>query len=301
MPSIEPRSVEKCTCLPWHWNREHRSAISFIRKRFETEPDYVVDSHQFISGGDKTSQYPTPQGPAPLIKEEYGAVRIEGQRFSFLFSKESGRILEGFYDGQALLMDGPELHLGNAGTVTGWGLTSFNVRVEGCEVVLAMTGRCDQLGEVSLTLRIDGVGRIDTGYSYIMPETEGISEIGIVYKLTSDIEKLDWHRRRDRWSYYDENDINRLSGTAWKRRSQGEAQYAKKPLWPWKLDENQYRFGIGHTNHCTVDFSASKKNIYWAQMKAKDGRGCVRSWMETGSVRASVDENGAVRFFVNSS
>jgi hypothetical protein len=147
------------------------------------------------------------------------------------------------------------------------------------------------------TLRVDGAGRVNAGCDFTMPGGDA-NEIGVAFTMAG-ADRIRWERRPDMWSWFPEDSISRLAGTAYRLRPETQPDvYGEKPSWAWKDTTRQYRPSIGGDYGATYDFRAAKRNVYTADILL--GHYGLRAEMDgTGSVRASASADGTAVFRVN--
>lgn len=116
-------------------------------------------------------------------------------------------------------------------------------------------------GSISWLIDRNGNGTVSCDYTYSGP-TMDTREAGIRFQLRPTCDELKW-RRWSEWGVFPSDDISRTAGTARARRDKklGEAQWNKRPNWPWSQDE---------TEQGTADFRSVKFNIYEASLISKD-------------------------------
>lgn len=283
-----------------NWKNGEVLKIEFIRHDFEVVKDYIVDTYSYTMGGIQAPTYQEKSNTAPVLSTSNNIIQINGDGFSISFDKTTGKIINGIYNGELLITSGPDLNLGIDVKTGEWSLKDISFFTNSSEVIIKVNGCYTIAGDVLFTIKIDGSGRIDLGYDFVMPMVDNIGEIGVVFEMTADIDKISWERRMDLWSYYPETSINRLSGTAMKLRIGGSEIYRKSPSWSWAQDEVQYRLGRSFTSNSTADFRSSKVNAYIGIVSSLMGNGLKAELDGHGSVRACVDNNGKVLFYINS-
>ena len=176
-----------------------------------------------------------------------------------MFSKATGKITSGVFRGETLLCGGPELNLGVNAAPGGWTPGSITAAA-GPEAVVTISGAYANAGNVTFVLRVDGTGRVETAYDFTMPGGDA-NEIGVAFTLV-DADHIRWARRPDLWSWFPEDSISRLSGTAYRLRPATQPDvYGQKPSWAWKDTTCQYRPSIGGDYGATYDFRAAKRNV----------------------------------------
>jgi hypothetical protein len=220
---------------------------------------------------------PQPQGLAPTVQEGQDEITVSGTNFSLVFSKKTGLITRGSYNGTGIIESGPYLQLGGGQELPAWSLKSVQAAREANEAVVNLSGNYGPTA-VSFELQIDGQGLISTKYTLdALPELKrpilhgpfgdvgGYWEVGVSYILTADVDRLAWHRK-GLWSVYPETHIGRLTGVANREGKGASGRLLVAPTWPWSEDEKDYfKYGpydIGGRG--TNDFRSMKENIYYA-------------------------------------
>ncbi len=176
---------------------------------------------------------PSPQGPAPQITEDTNAFTVAGKDFSLAFSKQTGLITRGIFQGAEIIESGPYLHIvaTDQGKSTvdlpSWKLKQISTSHDANQAVVSIAGNYGAT-EVSFELRIDGAGLIVTKYKlgafpFTPPATHphpwndshygGFSEVGISFVLTNGVDRLAWNRKA-LWSFYPADHIGRSIGLA---------------------------------------------------------------------------------------
>jgi len=298
-PDIKPLSKGDIAIPARNWSDGDRLYLKFIRPN-DAIKDFVVDEYEFVIGGEKVTLFPGPSGAAPNIQENEEQIKISGERFEIIFSKDTGKIISGLHNGQTIIIDGPDINLGIDTIPSGWVLKSLSTKQEGIESIVTIAGRYRLFDNVNFEIRIDGTGRMEIGYGMNLPDAQ-FDELGVSFKLVTDIDRIRWKRKANLWTVYPEDHIGRLSGTAYRYRGEGEEIYAVKPEWSWSLDEKEFAFGITPDNwQGTRDFRASKHNFYHANVLTKKGYGIRAESDGKGSVRVTPQEDGSVKFDINS-
>lgn len=245
-------------------------------------------------------EFPPVSGPAPEIKDEHDAITVKGAEFELVFCKSDGMIAQGKYQGENLIKGGPYLNLygayykashfqydrkGEFGLAfSGWKLERIQAEIQSREAVIRIVGsypggeHTDAWGyrfgyediQVSFEVRIDGNGLITTSYTVHNPPKHVLTEIGVAFILSDDIDRIQWIRE-GQYGAYPDNHIGRAKGTALRHRGYGCEAYRAKPVWDWAYDEADY-IQFGHHDrggHGTNDFRSSKENIWYASVLAR--------------------------------
>ena len=177
---------------------------------FHRADGVLVDRLHLPLGTTPATTFASSQGPAPRVVEDAQTLTVVGTRFRLVFSKVTGLITGGWYDGVPVLEGGPTLTLG-AAPLAAWSLDSVSATTATDEVVVRIAGS-HALVLVGLELRVDGQGLITTRYAINNPSA-GASELGVAYVLPASVTALSWERRA-LWSVYPDDHIGRAAGRA---------------------------------------------------------------------------------------
>jgi len=154
----------------------------------------------------------------------------------------------------------------------------------------------------SYTLTIDQSGEIELNYSFTCKKEINPRQIGMVFTLPIEFDKLSW-KREGIWSVYPPDHIGRNEGEAEAFPIDvrlGPAGPEWIPEWPYASDTNE----LGSN-----DFRSTKENIRWASLTDDEGWGLriesdarhhIRAWVDKLTVRVLVafyNNPGAERFF----
>lgn len=263
---------------------------------FERADGLLVDRFR-LPLGTTPSAVTTARGPAPRLVEDATTLAVAGARFRLVFSKATGLITGGWYDGVRVLEGGPSLTLG-AAPLSPWSLDSVSAAIEANEAVVRIAGS-HGLVLVGLELRVDGQGLITTRYAINLPSS-GASELGVAYLLPASVEAVSWERR-GLWSAYPDDHIGRPAGRAPKTGPGARARYRSEPGWAWALDEVNWQLdGPGaRGGRGTNDFRSLKANVLWAAAELAGSPVRVRAESDgTGAVRCAVQADGRVQLHV---
>lgn len=295
-PNVEPHAEGVLEIAPRNWQDGEILNLQFYRAG-----DLLVDEYNLSIGAQKKT-FPGPQGPAPRIAEDGSSLTVSGADFELVFSRETGLITRGAYQGCEVIKGGPCLNLLGI-ELAPWALKSIRARGEGNEAVIDIRGSHGPI-EVRFALRVDGQGLITTGYTLdrlpVAPprarklrvglDVGGYREVGVSYILSSAVDRLSWERQ-GLWSAYPSDHIGRTAGTAYRVRPSGVDRYGEPPTWPWAEDMRDYplfgRYDVGGRG--TQDFRSMKHGIWQAT--------ALLAGTEIGA-RAESDGTDAVRLEV---
>ena len=274
-----------------------------LNLKFYRGKENLVDEYQ-LPVGRLTKVFPTAQGPAPTISADPNSITVTGPDFTLIFSKVTGLITKGSYQGRTILEGGPYLNLG-AAKLSPWWLANVSYSNTPEAAVINLTGSytalqgATDLVNVSFELRIDGQGLLTTTYRIANPPKE-TSEVGLSFLLPSEIDRLTWDRK-GLWSVYPADHIGRVAGVANKVRSGPTGKYREEPQWPWAQDMSDF-FLFGRDDpggRGTNDFRSLKENIWHGScLLAGTNIGARAESDGTAAVRAQVQADGRVLFHV---
>lgn len=172
--------------------------------------------------------FSSPQGPAPIISENDSEITVSGTNFDIFFSKTTGTITNGSYEGSTIITGGPRLNLGNV-TLSDWRLSSISHSTAGNEAVINISGSYGAV-EAGFTVKVDGKGLITNQYSIKNPPGD-VTEVGIAYDVSPSVDRLSWDRQ-GLWSAYPSDHIGRTTGVV-NRDSGHYAEFGVQPTWSW--------------------------------------------------------------------
>ncbi|GMQ63126.1 discoidin domain-containing protein [Vallitalea maricola] len=260
--------------------------------------------------GDERRYFDTSVVNQPTVNETAGELIIEGNDFKVIFDKSTGLIIEGSYDNETVIVDGPFINLygseNNSATkeseqsfdVNTWRLNNFEHKVDGEYIVVTVDGTylddnsyTNGILNVVFEIRIDYEGLITTTFTINNPPTyKNVVEVGVSYLLSDAVSDVNWERN-GLYSVYPDNHIGRLAGSATRTREEGDDQYGIKPDWDWSMDMvDYYLYGKeDQSNRGTNDFRSMKENIYFASAVLDDSDTRLRAESNgTEAVRLSV-------------
>ena len=286
---------------------------------------FMVDAYRFTIGGDKI---PVPPGPSPVppleLQSNAQTLAITGKNFRYTIDAVTGQLQSARAGNHDIPLEGPCLTLvpldgeGGGTQMTGkeptfaplWGLcTNWKasaVTVEdqsrdrkGASVVHVTGSYAEADGGYDLT--IDGTGRLTVAWKFTLKHALNPRQTGMTFTLPRTCDTLTW-RRRGQWSWYPEDHIGRLTGTAsaFSGHTCGLAGPRTAPTWPWSQDENAYG---------TNDFRSTKFNIFEAALTDAAGLGLravaaadrhAHAWIDGDHARLLVADyanDGAEGFF----
>lgn len=278
-----------------------------------------IDEYELCVGTEEINRGFVQETDKLVCLEDYDdAVIVRGQDFEVRFSKESGLIESGTYQGEKLIESGPYLNFHGAyykpsvfqndrhGAFSimpsGFRCSEINAKLVDKKALISIKGVYPgskhydmwqfEYGyepiRIKYEISIDGSGRLQTDYEIENPPKEFIFEVGVSYILSDDVDRLVWDKEAV-YSAYPEDHIGRPRGCANRYRGFGKEQYRCSPEWSWSKDEADYVL-YGHDDeggHGTRDFLASREQIYFASaiLAQKEQRVRVESDGKNISVR----------------
>ena len=288
--SVEPHAQGILTIPAREWNDG-----DIINLKFYRPGNILIDEFNLLVG-EVDRKCPGPQGPTPKMTEDNSSIQVSGNNFSVDFSKSTGLIRKGQYNGDIIITGGPFVNLVGI-DLPAWSLEKISTRTDSTDVVIQISGFYGDMG-VSFDVGIDGSGLLTITYTIADQPAyalKGYSEVGISLILSGDVDKLTWCRR-GLWSAYPSDHIGRNSGTAYKKRSAGYAPYGTAPAWSWAHDvRNYYLFGKNDRGRRgTNDFRSTRENIWFTSAVISGTGSRVRAEADADvAVRAEVVENSA--------
>jgi hypothetical protein len=200
-----------------------------IEMAFQRKDGFQVDEYELTVGPE---QFVMPEfcGKAPVLNENEGSFIVSGNKFKIEINKKLGQIVSGDFNSKTIITGGPKLNVvGTKEPFPEWNCNSVSASIENNLAVIKLEGNYGACKAV-FTLKVDNEGMIATQYSisdfkfqlltpqdvpWNQPYFGGLSEVGVKYELTSDIDRLSWDRKA-LWSVYPKNHIGAATGTAYK-------------------------------------------------------------------------------------
>ncbi|MCQ6557365.1 NPCBM/NEW2 domain-containing protein [Paenibacillus mendelii] len=285
-PSIEPMSKGQFTLPARNW-KDGDSIRLKIKRNDGTVANPLVDEY-VLTIGQKTVEAWEVKGKAPKVDDNGSEIKITGKDFNVIFNKTTGMIRKGEFEGKTVITGGPYLDMGYTSKLDPWVLSGISHTRTDKEAVVTISGNYGQTS-VTFKVSIDGKGLITTTYTLTNPPSS-YDAVGVSFDAAAGADRMTWDRDGT-WSYYPDNQLGRNAGTAYKNRAKGVEQYGIEPTWSWIEDE---RSGLG-----TTDFRSSKTNFYYASLiNGKTGNRITAQGDGTGSVKASLNADGTVRFSI---
>ena len=228
------------------------------------------------------------------IHEDKERIFVEGDGFTFTFSKATGLLEHAASDGQTLLVGGPYMNVPYL-RLGAWSRKNMKITEGNGQVTMVTSGRYGQEMEVTFTIDILSDGTIKTAYTidrlYVkLPkqiklrvgvDCGGLDELGVYYLADPSLDTLSW-KRKGLWTIYPEEHIARCEGTAG-RRSPGST-FGVEPEIPWSQEMKNYilngRYDVDYRG--TMEFRSLKEHIYEAGLR-KEGSKCAVKAVSDGS------------------
>jgi len=318
-PATAPHSEGQLTLPARKWRNGDVVHLKFQRA------DGLVVQESALPVSPILPSLPKPQGPAPQIEQDAGTITVTGPDFSLTFSRQTGLIMKGVYQGTEIIESGPYLHIvatdqgKSTVSLPTWALKQMTTARDDKEAVVRIAGNYGP-AEVEFELRIDGAGLITTKYKlgtfpFAPPEAHprpwngshygGFSEVGVSYVLNNGIDRLSWNRKA-MWSLYPGDHIGRSVGIA--ERASSDASWAQS-------SSNNGPGGFGRSGPASGgppspadttasnDFRAMKEYIYSAAaLEAGTNLGLQALSNAHDAVRldiSSVQQGGGVSMIIN--
>ena len=313
-PAVAPHSEGSLQIPARNWHDGDVVSLKFQRA------DGLVVEESALPVSPVLPALPKPQGPAPQITENTNAITVAGKDFSLVFSRQTGLITRGIFQGAEIIKGGPYLHIiaTDQGKSTvdlpPWSLKQITTSREDNEAVVHITGNYGP-AEVDFGLRIDGTGLITTKYKlgafpFTPPEAHpkpwdnshfgGFSEVGISFVLTNGVDRLVWNRK-SLWSFYPADHVGRNVGLA--QRAPANGSWAQGGGSGGRGGFGGGAPGGGSADNASNDFRAMKEYIYSAValvggtelglQALSDARDAVR--MDA----SAISQNGGVSMIIN--
>jgi hypothetical protein len=312
-PNLQPHADGTLRLPARRWRDGDVLNLKFFRMG-----DILVDEYNLPIHPPPPQAVPAPEGPAPLVEDLADRIAVKGAGFELVFSRRTGLIAGGSYQGTRIIESGPSLNL--VGQKLGeWSLSGIQAKRETSEAVVSIAGNYGPV-VVEFQVRIDGHGLIATRYTVVdLPpltrrvidegyrrDVGGYWEVGVAYVLTGDVDRLEWHRK-GLWSAYPDDHIGRNSGVANREGRGAQQRYGEKPAWPWAEDERDFiLFGQKDAGgRGSRDFRGMKENIYRASALLRGSQNGLQAVSDgSDAVRLEVipgpaNSRGSVRFIVN--
>ncbi len=260
----------------------------------------IIHESSIQLGEEKPTPLPKSFDGAPQWSEDGNKIIIRGQNFSAVFDRTKGDFDTSDSRHRCSVQTFPTVHVTryDFGDLNGPNSPNYaifpdaktrqfekvDIKSESSGLRLTVYEKFDGFaGSTSWLMDRNGNGTVSCDYIFSGP-TMDTREAGIRFLLRPSCEELKW-RRWSEWGVFPPEDISRTEGSAHARRDKkfGEAQWNKRPNWPWSQDE---------TEQGTADFRSVKFNIYEASLLSKDGNGFQVTAKADAHFRATLATNG---------
>lgn len=254
---------------------------------------FQVDEFR-LNVGKEPFRLPALSATAPTVQETEDEILVSGHNFALTFDKWGAQISSLVFKGETVLTGGPHLQvLGSNLSIGEFWPQSVSVHTEESEAVIDMDVIYSPIA-AAYQIRIDGNGYMTVRYTVKhLPDPApqvttipwqnahygGYTEVGLVFNLPDDINKIQWDRR-GLWTTYPENHLGREQGVAYRKTT------PRKRVWE-DLDYDFSWMG-GRMTQSTVpnEFRASKEYIRTADILLEG---------KTVGIQALSEEKDAVR------
>lgn len=279
----------------WKWGDKIR--VEFYKTTNEYRRIVVADE---ITFGQANYTVADAKGPAPEISEDETSFTVKGDNFQIDFSKETGKITNGSYNGETVLVGGPNLNV-NLNDPEAWTKESITAEIQENEAVVTIAG-IQGSTPCTFNVKIDTEGKIATTYA-MKNGRFNTYEMGISYDLPADAEKISWISNGYSVKYQD-NQACSPTGTAYKEIEEKRIRGVKpSDAMGWKDYDTDYEaFGNDDPGgRGTNDFRGSKIGLYYAEMgyAGSDTVLSVYGGEGEGSIRAVMNPDKSVRLNIN--
>jgi len=307
--NVPPRSSRTISIQPKETELNGKElSINFFSPR-----SFLIDSYLLPIG----SYEPIEPKSSISIKSTLELIKdgnnftVKGARFTWLFNRKTGQILNAEIDGQTVLVGGPTLMVLTFGkgkcepiytddtppfnnTCSNWRPSEVTATQTNEGIEIQVKGQYKEAAGTYKML-INNNGQLTTSYNFTyqqepeptqhmwndQPDPPRYRQMGIVFDLPKSLDTLSWQRKA-LWTIYPEDHIGRPEGQA--KAFRGAKWPAIKthtePPWPWSLDSNP----LG-----TNDFRSTKRSILWASLKNNGGYGIIVRSDGSQSTRSYVD------------
>jgi hypothetical protein len=278
-PKVAPHAAGRLTIPARNWRDGDLINLKFMRA------DGLTVDESALPVAPTPIKLPAPQGPAPKIAGGLDEISVSGSEFTLVFSRQTGLITRGTFEGSNIIKDGPYLHIlatdkGHSTVdLPAWSLKQLSATNEGNEAVVRLSGNYGPAG-VDFELHIDGAGLITTKYQlgafpFAPPEAHprpwndshfgGFSEVGVTFVLANGVDRLAW-RRKGLWSVYPEDHIGRNAGLARRDTSQNDFRAMKEYVY-------EAAALLGGTDLCLEALSEGREAVRMEVVSAEKGGG----------------------------
>lgn len=104
----------------------------------------LIDEYN-LTVGTPVQTFEAVQGTAPLVTENGSSITVSGSNFNMVFSKTSGQITSGTYNGSTVIVGGPRINLAPV-SLPELSLSNISQRVQGNQAVIRISGSYGTMG-----------------------------------------------------------------------------------------------------------------------------------------------------------
>ena len=267
---------------------------------------YQVDEYK-LEVAPEPFKLPALSASAPALEQDDEYIDVKGKDFELRFDKLAGQIMYMKYKGETIITGGPHLQFLRSNLSIGeYWPSKVTAKVEGSEAVISIDATYSPIA-ASFEIRIDGNGLMAVNYTikdfpdpaphktrlpWQNADMGGYTEIGIVFTLSKEVDRIEWDRR-GLWSTYPDTHVGREKGVAHKI----EADQTH-----WKNLNYDFGWMGGNMSQSTVsnDFRSSKEFIRTANVLLEGKTIGIQALSEEkDAVRLSADRGGGISMYIN--
>ncbi len=282
--------------------------------------NYLIDSYKINLGKPVTPVPPVlVEVRTPELAAKGDQVILKSGNHELAINALNGKVFQLLSSGLKIKVDGPELQMlplttGPCDTEHSLDIQPLNNTCSNWKGKITDSGK-DKAGpwikvegtydeaNITLTYRMDSVGRINIDYQFTTKIDIDPRQIGLVLAIPREFELLSWNRIAQ-WSVYPDDHIGRPAGWAkpFAADNAHQFKFGVKPQWSWSSDQ---------TTMGSNDFRATRENIIWAELAneanqgihiTSDGNHAVRAWVAQDKIDvlvASFFTGGGDMFFAS--
>lgn len=227
-----------------------------VQLAFYTAAGELIDRYRFTLGEERIEWPATMAGKTLRVEESEAAVKIGGEGFAMVFSKETGLATGMTAEGDTLLKEGPYLHLYvNLNHLSGaevrkiasyvqpsakdWKLSAFAYRQTGDGVYVVSEGSYGDI-KVKYDIKVSADGELAVNYVVTGAPNGFVRESGVGFLLPAGYRELAW-KRKGYWDCYPEDQLSGNEGRVPLFQSR-QVAYGKTPVQPWAYDTHDYYY-----------------------------------------------------------
>lgn len=256
-----------------------------LRLTFIDPRGFVADEYLLPVGKQMQNEWPEKAEATTRLKQTKSYYLITGDGFECRVDKTNGQIESLKQNGREVISGGPWLMAlplngggcypnHNANTplfndlCSEWKVVTTTAEKVGNDVVINVSGSYKEFtGSYAMT--INAAGKVSVFYTFNALQDVNPRQWGLVFDTPSALQTTFW-RREGMWNVYPADHISRSVGEAslFYDGVPSEVHPRTEPAWSWSLDSNE----LGSN-----DFRSTRRNIWYAGLKAADRRVVVRS------------------------